>query len=284
MSKKKIAAAILMVMATASAPSATLYYSGLTSIPTSNTQPTSPIEKFFASAPSMYLTEKTELCHGTQVKKGVFTDTRYDMYVVRSGGLEKASNGLVFRRHFYSQFNDDAITMTFSWDAENGAGVDKDERIVKSMYEGICAQSSVTIRTKAEQLEINELNTTRKPPEPDPCPDEIRRVADLESKISKAKVEAYLDQRDALGGSSTLRRIEVETMNATAQGQHNVIMQSLLAEKASAVEALDQCRNLSKTKTSTVDPLDQLRKLKALLDDKIITQEEFNIKKASLLK
>ena len=274
----------LLSLATASALSASLYYSGVNPIPASNTPPTNPIEKFLASYPSVYLTEKTELCHGTQVKKGFFSDTRYDMYVIRSGGPVKAENGLVFKHDIYSQFNDDSISATFSWNGENGAGMDQDERTAKSIYEGICAQSSVVIRTKAEQLEINALDATRKPPEPDPCQDEIRKVVGVESKISTAKVKAYLDQRDALGGSSALRRIEVETINAKVQGQHNVTMQSLLAERASAVAVLDQCKNLSTTKATAGDPLDQLRRLKALLDDKIITQEEFNIKKASLLK
>ncbi|MFZ6720510.1 SHOCT domain-containing protein [Undibacterium sp. Ji49W] len=36
--------------------------------------------------------------------------------------------------------------------------------------------------------------------------------------------------------------------------------------------------------TLAPDPLDQIRKLKGLLDDKIITQEEFEKKKADLLK
>lgn len=282
---KQGAATTLLMLITASALSTMVYSTGIDPIPTSNTIPTNPLEKFQYSYPSMYMAEKTELCHGTQVKKGLFTNTSYDMYVIRTGVLEKATNGLIYKHEIYSQFNDNSISTTFSWNIETGAGMDRNERVIKAMYEGICAQNSVVIRTKVEQLAINERDPTRKPVEPGPCQDETRLVAGIDSKIAIEEVEAYLDpsKRETIGATK-LDRIKDATINATVQGKHNVTMQSLLIEKAVAVAALAQCKNPIKTKTETADPLDQLRTLKSLLDDKIITQKEFETKKASLLK
>jgi hypothetical protein len=101
-----------------------------------------------------------------------------------------------------------------------------------------------------------------------------------------ATIDAYLDpgKREPIGRLSASSRIEVATENANIQSKHNVIMQALLAEKATATAALTLCKNPPKIQSATIDPLDQIRKLKGLLDDKIITQKEFDTKKAALLK
>lgn len=283
---KAVGAVAIALLATASAMSTVVYSNGLTTIPESNVEPTNPISKFQASYPTMYMSGKTEFCHGIQIKKGLFVDTKYDMYVIRTKISDLGSNGVLYDFDIYSQFNNDSITMTFSWNAETGGDMTQQERTVKAIYDGICKQSMVVIRTKDEQMAINENDLTRKPVDPGNCQNEAKSLAVVNSKIAMAKVEAYLDpaKRDTFGRSSKLDRIEIATQNASVQSEHNVIMQSLLAEEAAAASVLATCKKPPKAQTATIDPLDQIRKLKTLLDDKIITQEEFDIKKAALLK
>lgn len=81
---KAVGAVAIALLATASAMSTVVYSNGLTTIPESNVEPTNPISKFQASYPTMYMSGKTEFCHGIQIKKGLFVDTKYDMYVIRT--------------------------------------------------------------------------------------------------------------------------------------------------------------------------------------------------------
>ncbi|MDP1539253.1 MAG: SHOCT domain-containing protein [Moraxellaceae bacterium] len=275
---------MISLLATTPSMSTVIYFTGLDPIPTTNVAPTNPIEKFQASYPSMYMADKTEFCHGTQIKKGLFSDTKYDMYVIRTRVSDLADDGVMYDFDVYSQFNDNVITVTLSWNT-TGGGMDQQDRAIKAIYEGICQQSVAVIRTKGEQAAINAADPTRKPVDPGKCQPEARHLAGVNSRIAMAKIDAYLDptKQTTFSGSGPLRRIEVATQNVEVQSQHNVVMQALLAEEAAARTTYTLCKNPPKAQVPTVDPLDQLRKLKGLLDDKIISQEEFDTKKAVLL-
>ncbi|MFZ6757901.1 SHOCT domain-containing protein [Undibacterium sp. Ji50W] len=268
-----------------------LYERGLTTIPQKNVPPTNPLDKFFATFKPMNLVEKTELCHGIQRKPGIFSDDKYDMYVIRTKVYEKAPDGDSYLFDIYAQFNDDAVTATFIWNAETASGMTTTDITVKTMYQGICNQSAVVLRTKEEQLAISSKNPSFAPVTAKPCEPERTALKVVEARLAKAELDAEFDpgKREIYSSSSPAYRIQAATENATIQSRHNVIIQSIMTEKVMAEKTLMDCKNPGKQQAAAPvspapDPLDQIRKLKALLDDKIITQEEFDKKKADLLK
>jgi hypothetical protein len=273
----------------ASVSAATLYSNGVVDIPTTNRPPTDPIEKFQSTFKKLNLVDKTELCHGYQVRQGLFSDKTYDMYVIRTKAYEKAKDGEYYLYDVYAQFNDDAVTATFIWNAETDEGLSADDRTIKPMYQGICNQSVTVLRTKEQQIAISKADGNYTPVAVKPCQTEKEAFKKIDSQIrfEVAKAELESSAKSAEGMSRNQHdRLNLTIENNSNQARQNVFLQALLAKKLDAEKTLNSCLDSSKKPVSSVesDPLDQLRKLKSLLDDKIITQKEFDTKKAQLLK
>ncbi|MBC3919087.1 SHOCT domain-containing protein [Undibacterium sp. CY18W] len=224
-----------------------------------------------------------------KVNSGIFSDDRYDMYVIRTKVYEKARDGETYLYDIYAQFNDDVVSYTFMWNTEVASDLSTDDILVKAMYKDICNQSAVVLRTKEEQLAISSKNPSFTPVAAKPCEPEKKALTAVEARLAQAELDAEFDpaKREISSSSSPAYRIQAATENATIQSKHNVTIQSIMSEKVMAEKTLMECKNPSKKPAAAapaLDPLDQIRKLKGLLDDKIITQEEFDKKKADLLK
>lgn len=270
-----------------SASASTLYSNGLVDIPAENRPPTEVMEKFQATFKPMNLVDQTELCHGYQVKKGLFTDKRLDMYVIRTKTYEKARNGEFYLYDIYAQFNNDAVTATFMWNTETDDGMSNDDRTIKSMYQGICNQSATVIRTKEQQISISKANGNFTPVAAKPCQLEREAFKNIDNQIKLEDAKTDLDK--LYKSTEAFYQNRFDRLNSTIesssdQARNNVYLQALMTKKLDAEKALSSCTdNKKQLQSNDVDPLDQLRKLKSLLDDKIISQKEFDAKKTHLL-
>lgn len=272
-----------------SVSAATLYSNGLVDIPTANRPPTDPIEKFQSTFKKLNLVDQTELCHGFQVRQGLFSDKTYDMYVIRTKAYEKANDGEYYLFDIYAQFNDDAVTATFMWNTETDEGMSADDRTIKPMYQGICNQSVTVLRTKDQQIAISKANGNFTPVAVKPCQAEREALKKSEITLKYETMQADLEVLESQSLDSF--RNQYDRLNRAiksngVQARQNIQLQGLMAKKIEAEKVLSSCLEGTKKQSipSEGDPLDQLRKLKLLLDDKIITQKEFDAKKAQLLK
>lgn len=220
-----------------SASAATLYSNGLVDIPTANRPPTDPIEKFQSTFKKLNLVDQTELCHGFQVRQGLFSDKTYDMYVIRTKAYEKANDGEYYLFDIYAQFNDDAVTATFMWNTETDEGMSADDRTIKPMYQGICNQSVTVLRTKDQQIAISKANGNFTPVAVKPCQTEKEafKKIDNQIKFEVAKAELETSAKSAEGmWRNQHDRLNLTIENNSSQARQNVFLQALLTKKLEA--------------------------------------------------
>ena len=108
----------------------------------------------------------------------------------------------------------------------------------------------------------------------------IRNITGVQLKLGGAMLNGYI-QFTIPGGNESGRGI-----GAAAQDENTVMFKKSENKMAQAIkEKIEQIQmEMNKPQTATASsPADEIRKLKGLLDDGIINQEEFDKKKSELL-
>lgn len=109
----------------------------------------------------------------------------------------------------------------------------------------------------------------------------IRNITGIQLKPGSAMLNGYI-QFTIPGGNESKRGI-----SAATQDENTVMFRKSENETAKSIkEKIEQIQmDMNRPQATVVasSPVDEIRKLKALLEDNIITQEEFDKKKADLL-
>ena len=109
----------------------------------------------------------------------------------------------------------------------------------------------------------------------------IRNIMGVQLKLGSAMLNGFI-QFTIPGGNESKRGIGAATQDENTVMFHkseNGVAQSI-KEK---IEQIQTNINKPQTVAAATSPADEIRKLKTLLDDNIITQEEFDKKKTELL-